>query len=296
MWSALATDPRSIDSTLCESTPTDSCPFPPVRQAANMLSSILLLLTTFPIFGPMFNFNFEVVGKPPRVDFDPNNFITGGTAGRLLVRATPLFGGEEQELALLDIATDVSARIPNYDSVTGFFSGFALDSNFRVEEAEVGGPLGGLAELALRGPVASAVNFAFNFGAINGILNDALGRIPFKIPDIPIPLLDVTLRTEFAGAFGESVPASETVGSFLRFGSDFVVSATPDQVESVAIAKSLFETSAYAAAVSRSSSDSSKTFTTMVYDPKNGETKAFTVRRGANGLEQLDGVQWVPVV
>lgn len=294
MWSTIATDPDAVTSALCQPIPTDVCPFPPVRQATSTFTSVLLLLTTFLNFGPMLDWNFEFVSNPPRIDFTEGNLVTGRAFGSVLVKARPLFGDTMKEVALVDMATSIGARLPDYDSATGVFSNFGLDSDFRIESASIGGLFGSFAEMVLQGPLSSLLNFAFDLSALNGVMNDALRKIPFKVPDIPLPLFGVTLQTEFEDAFAESVPLEND--SFLRFGSNFRVRATPETVESVSTPKSVFDTLAYTNAISRSATSSENTtYTTMVYDPRTGTSEAFVIRRNPDtgAVEQLTDGNWV---
>lgn len=296
MWSFLATNPDSLSSPLCQENVGDPCAFPPLDWVAGFLDNLLLSFTFLLVNGPMWNFSSAYVVNAPRVEFE-SGAANGVASGGIILKADSFFGmGSTSELFRSDIRVGVGAQIPEYDSTTGIFSKIGVSSVFiGFDNLNIGGPFGFLLTPTVMGPLEAAINWALGLGvtSINDIIDDALGTLVFKVPDVDVPFLDLKIVTEFADASADAIPSNG--GGVLKFGSNLVVKTINTggrRLSAPPVAEcTVYDSEAYRQA-SDPSSPTGVTYTTTFSDAEGG-TKVVMVRRTPSGdVQEFVANQW----
>ena len=304
IWSTLATESSSVRSALClgQAIETDYCPFPPMVVKPRFFPGLLLTVSTVMSLNPMTNWRFEVVAKPPSLDFAADQSIRGTASGVVSVMATSLLTGHEREVLQLDAVADLSTRLPKYSSATGTFSDVSLNHlKVKIKDVDFSHLLGFLGEWMIQGPVTTAVNSAFRavLPRVNTVINDVVGGIPIKVPDVYVTRLGFIIRSSFETILMEGVPASGHMGSYLKLKSNLRMTGHRESSRLDSLAEdhstTVYDVDAYRLATSLPY-NSGATFSTRVSNQETDESDIYVVRRTESGtiVQLVDGV-WTPV-
>lgn len=229
---------QTVASILCEPSPNDPCPFPPMIAPSN--SAINLALGAFFLPSGLFsNFTVSLLVPPPKFRFHENpSRISGTTSCFMYIDGTSRWSGQEVRLANITMPVSVTATIPTYDAATGYFHGLRLE-NVRVEDPITTFP---------RQPyINKLAKFPFHFaeGAVNKRLEEveipqananleqALSKMPLYInplKNVPRKGLSMHFSLQSVGisAVGQS---GEGDDSYLTLDADLRVTVSDDSLD-----------------------------------------------------------------
>lgn len=197
-WSTIAVDEAAVDSLLCQTTPNDPCPFPPLIQEWEFFSLRKHLLSAvFVRQGRFRSFTTNLVLSPPEIQFDGESNSMSGLATAVLQLEGVRRNGDRVALATLNAGLVASTTIPDFDATAGRWSPFELSLEVLKPMVEFAGdpPVEILVE-SLLGIGAAIVNEASDrlLEFVNDGIETALARSPaWLVPDVEgFPLPDKT--------------------------------------------------------------------------------------------------------
>ena len=308
-WSTIATEPEALESPLCQgkAIDTDPCPFPPFIRWAGSIENILL--SSVLIFRGFFtSFSYHASVPPPSIELS-TQAATGTVSAQVAIMGNTWRGGVE-EVAMVDVTVSATSSIPKYNSGSGFFDWKGLvDVTPEITEMRFVGrrPVRRFVMRLLKTPILRLLDEIVDRVAIervNEYLVEALEELPFKIPDIDIPPVEMGVSSELTGAGITAMPSSDGLGSYLEFGSNLDVwtysgeggdgseKEEGEPEESVPDGTSVYDTTAYQLA-SQVDAEPFKTYTSTIRDENNLVINTFILRVNAdNSIEQFEENVW----
>lgn len=220
-WPLLQEEPSAMESILCEPLPNDPCPFPPYQDAAPRASSGIFGFSSGSLAMGLFrDFSFEAFVPIPTV-FADGNLLAMSARGKILLRGTPLFGGETVDLVSFEAQIKGSVATPLYNTTTNTIQNLAI-GDIEIEDVEAefiqGRPLLGLGVNSVLDTARTIINFLFDafLPLVNQEIKSALDNFPIDIPPVvDFPRPGKSLQLSLSAASLEVSPNEGDTQAFL---------------------------------------------------------------------------------